>query len=1041
MVSVADAKAIADLFNPYPIIDTQKVSSSEIKGTLSDFVMMIDNNSVLKDAWEKVYSHIKKGEPETLYKDIINNILNQSALFTQAAEKIIKLQEDALKPTTAKMSTPAPSSAAITSTTTPIASSSNPFTGWRSDASPTFKSQPLAVPLTNVPNELSSQVEAHCVQQYQKSIRLMEHSVGDVALQYTTRPASMDSKPLPFEDKFNPQGNMNLTKNAGPLLYFASAYSQRYLDLYEAYVEWEMQKIPPIPMLPVQAGQMKLHGFTSEEIIKMQDACVEYNEIVNNLERILLQSKQSNPLLYDKLVAVMSGVDKSEISLDDFINKSDKRDKYLSSIGLTLDTSLSSDLVQLFADYQNIPEKGLLDRAHFLMHDFGHMEYKAIATQLYFVAIMQPFPDAKKDERILMEIRHRVAGDMSIAQNSPGTLGGNPQAYLNLLKNGEPDNPEAEFRNKMYFVYMNNHFSNAVIKDDERIAFINQWLSVHNKDWKLDKDFIKAMQDRGPRYIPPIFRYGANAAINRELREARSHHEMEEFYKDNPNISVREAMEGISDLNAYYRLPLSERELLNQIGEWHWNKQDKNRPWQSLNFGTGAAVFKLHETPTSTMGKAAKEYLQAVTELGLPVFAGISGTLDQSTAMAGLVGLGVDNDPARREQELQTIKLAYLAFMLPGRDHSVHEIMQSSMSYGLDYVAGPGYEAYIYPPDGAYFQAELANAQQTRGSHLPAHYLSESYVAGTVGTIKEQNEKATLSATPPTVTMPKTWSEPAHYIGIPIAGTKLEEAINQWRKKVTDLDWVPPSNLHITIGWMDTKLTQKQQEILNKELQPILAKYQDLLFNIDNVEMWWGENIDAIVTLKEKNSPPQIEEMRLEIQAVMKKHNLAFTWDKNLHIKIGESKTKIENKVVQSTFGPAPQETFQFDKCALMRTVPSDRWQTHISSEFPLQQRSLQLQKRIKKQEKKSEKRRLKKAKAQSPHLKHEKKAHKKELIKQPALTQPNKTKDKAHRADPIFLSEQPLKLTNVRSEGSTDSTPPTDINRTTQKQPGRKGR
>ncbi len=60
--------------------------------------------------------------------------------------------------------------------------------------------------------------------------------------------------------------------------------------------------------------------------------------------------------------------------------------------------------------------------------------------------------------------------------------------------------------------------------------------------------------------------------------------------------------------------------------------------------------------------------------------------------MAGLVGLGVATDDVQRKLELETIKLAYLAFMLPGRDHSAHEILQSSTTYGLDYVAGPGYE-------------------------------------------------------------------------------------------------------------------------------------------------------------------------------------------------------------------------------------------------------------------------------------------------------------------------------------------------------------
>lgn len=608
------------------------------------------------------------------------------------------------------------------------------YKDWRSDKVPSFEfNQPTLndnIPV-GVPEPFKKELEARARRDYAKSLRLMERSVNDVALSYI-RENSQVIPPFPQGKAKNDQ--------AGPLLQFANVYSERYLDLLKAYVSMEKKK--GIPMIPVTAGQMKLHGFTSEEILKMQPACKVYAELVEELKKLV-----TLPSDYDKLVILMVG-NNSKLNLDDAIKLS--KSDFEMRMGLSLSEHQFQNIIATFTTYKNLDtaQTDLIKRAHFLMHDFGHMPYPKIAEQLDAVGGINPtkLPDANEDERLLMEIRHRVGGDSTIHQNSPGTLGSNPLAYLNVLSKGEPGNPEAEFRNKMFFVYMANHFANAVVQNDETVGAINQWLQDNKKDWSLDLSFITSMRQRGAQYLPPIFRYGANAALNREFRHGKSDEGVAEYYQKHKNISVREAMEGSADHNALHRGKLSDREYFNQMGELSYTGNDP-RTERKLNFGTGAAIFDLAKEPTSSMSSATQAYLASVNALGLPVCAGISGTLDQSTAMAGLVGLGTNSDLSQRQYELETIRMAYLAFMLPGSDHTVHEIMQSGKTYGLPYVAGPGYEQYIYSADSANIKQHLESLQEMRGSALPSYFFSEEYIKKTLSEIEQQSKAAQMDLT------------------------------------------------------------------------------------------------------------------------------------------------------------------------------------------------------------------------------------------------------------------------------------------------------
>ena len=583
---------------------------------------------------------------------------------------------------------------------------------WKSYAPPSVVATPLFSfkDLATLSDLSQNDAEA------EKKTRLDNFKAAQEAMELSTAEAALSFVHKAADSK---------SEEAGPLLEFATQYSQRYLDLLKAYTEMEFHK--KLPLIPLKAGQMKAHGFVTTQIISMKEDCL-----------ALAVGKADELSIMDELKK-FHGIDKKEDK--EAANYAKKVAKYNKSLEILMtpkkrkeyleqakDPGNNTDptLVSLLERVENFKEKALMDKAFFLMQEFGHMDPEQILDQLSFVGNMDlSNTQASPQERLLMEIRHRISGDGSF-QTSPGALGSNPLAYLNVLKAGEPGNLEAEFRAKMYFTYMLNHFSNAVVTDPEAISYINTWLQAHGKNWALDKAFIHSLQSKGPDYLPPIFRYGANAGLNSKgLRTYKTPEEMEEYSKTHPNITLGEAMNGQAPVDALFNSPLSKREVFNLTGDLEYNEaKHKDKP---LKFSTGASCFNLEVDSSEAQVSGARDYIDVVKEYNIPVTAGISGTFDQSTTMAGLVGIGVSSDQDERMKALEVIRLAYLAFMLPNRDHTVHEIMQSARTFNLPYRAGPGSHHYIFPQDQNTFEKKLSAAQDRRKVKLPHEYLSRTF--------------------------------------------------------------------------------------------------------------------------------------------------------------------------------------------------------------------------------------------------------------------------------------------------------------------------
>ncbi len=546
------------------------------------------------------------------------------------------------------------------------------YGNWRRSDIPEFHFRPLFVDLRGIPSPHWGVVEEICLQKYQDSNFSFDQSIADAALAFVRE----NGDPASHEP--------------GPLLKLSRELSKRYLDLFEAHAQWEF--VHRIPMISVEAGQLKNHGFNTHEIIQMKKSCEE-------LQRIL------SPL-------------KEKMGRKQFLNffacltDSSERRKLLQN------QSLDSELRDLIQNYEKLDESKMIDRARFMMIRYGSRSIEDVDSQLSAIANMRIYrEDIQPDERLLMEIRHRVAGDEM--NSSPFWLGTNPLSYLNIIKNGDPHHLEAEFRNRLFFVYSCNHFTNLFMTNPEVIEFTNEWLQTHRKGWRIDPEFVQTMNKREPKWLPPLFRYGSYAALNVLIRD---HVFDATFYERYASPHLEAMDEERVHPNGLFRHRLSPRELFAQVGDYR-NISIK-QTGKKLGWGSGGACFRikeLDEIDDSPAGRAAKAYISMTQQLLIPTYTAISGTFDQMATMGGFVGITLS------QKELRVLRLAMIAFMVSGRDHSVHEIMQSSKSFGLEYEPGPGFERSIAPDFSDRFLSLLRREQDKRGCELPSTYLTAEF--------------------------------------------------------------------------------------------------------------------------------------------------------------------------------------------------------------------------------------------------------------------------------------------------------------------------
>jgi hypothetical protein len=455
-----------------------------------------------------------------------------------------------------------------------------------------------------------------------------------------------------------------LKQTNNPLSQYAKSMSERLLQLLEAYVATQITfKIEPI--YNSVGGSLKQIGLTHQEVLDLRDLC-----LTKNYKELL------EPLL-EKIP------DQTFNQLWNAATKNQTLNK----------ENIAEDFKKLKSFYADLTkdQKKLLERT-FIAAGFRHVKISDLALKLSALRRkgIQPYKQKielsetelsetellkekhskkvtkifKNDPtaRLILELQQRVMDlDSHLQSVSYGSLGSNALAILNAVKFGDLKHPLAEFRNRMYFCYMFNDFINEIIGlPEKQLIEINKNLKKYK--WQIDFKFIDYLKNRRQDigYIAPLFRYGAYADLNNKgIRKLKTNIKDRILFPD-PNL-------------------FSPREKIAIYGDYH------QKLIVPITIYTGQDLFDLESDPNKTDSKhpAAAKYITIANKIGLPVIAGISGTLDQSITMANFVGLINSTD------DLQIIKLAYIAFMVPNRDHSVHEILQSSKTFGLEYDASP----------------------------------------------------------------------------------------------------------------------------------------------------------------------------------------------------------------------------------------------------------------------------------------------------------------------------------------------------------------
>ena len=178
-----------------------------------------------------------------------------------------------------------------------------------------------------------------------------------------------------------------------------------------------------------------------------------------------------------------------------------------------------------------------------------------------------------------------------------------------------------------------------------------------------------------------------------------------------------------------FNTKLSDQEIFSLLGELPniFNSKSKSYNFNQLNhdnrnyaYKPGAVYYFYKEQVDREKFPFAYEFLQKSKENYLPIVSGISGSMDLSLTMAGLVGLGLKNGKTDFKY-LQTIKLVYVVWMGLGYDHTLHEMLYSAKSFGLEYKPGPNIASYIYPNDPNFILC-LKNEMKKYSYLLPNEY-------------------------------------------------------------------------------------------------------------------------------------------------------------------------------------------------------------------------------------------------------------------------------------------------------------------------------
>lgn len=269
---------------------------------------------------------------------------------------------------------------------------------------------------------------------------------------------------------------------------------------------------------------------------------------------------------------------------------------------------------------------------------------------------------------LIKKIRERCGCDNDKNHTYSGNGSWSPQATLNILNNGELTEQMTLLYNQLFFAYLKD-----IYEDARLVTEINSRLTHRGAGFQINEAMLT--QDREGSRISP---YGGKFLVppEKQIQFMASGDRVKR--SDEEKITLME-----QHLSKLDRRQYTERQLRTalpsiDIGIFskEYEKLQKGEPTilndLPLHWESGHCCYFI---------KTSSPFSQDAEEKGLPIMTGPSGTTDAFLHTAQYLGM----DSA---EEMKAGTLAVIAWMLPTKDHSLHEIRICAAEYGISYLGG-----------------------------------------------------------------------------------------------------------------------------------------------------------------------------------------------------------------------------------------------------------------------------------------------------------------------------------------------------------------
>jgi len=613
----------------------------------------------------------------------------------------------------------------------------------KADAAPDFSFKAAEVNFTglNLSDEEKIAVQEKAMAKYREAMISMDHSIAD---------ASLDM----VRDK---QGNPELHETL-------SKFSQRYLDIYEAYVS--VLQDEKQPFFSADVGFAKSFGFSHEDIKTFIEPAKWYqglcSELCNNINN-------ANPNYAKKVNGFINYLSQNHFRFGSLKELKQQNDALVCGTEISQlelfnglkDPKISQALKDFCAQINANKNEGTKIKnlgKNFGNNGSGIDVIENLKQELAEVDLANTFEHVDTETAVCTELKCRIG----TGEKEPGYLS-DPKDMIDIVR-GLRDHQDAAslMRHKLYFIYKSKGIANEIVGSPSMVEKVNAKLA--DKGWQLDADVCEYLYTESPK--SPIFKLGNYSSENSrgKVRERATPEQTklnaakyQRTFADGERLAAKGPELTLDEMNAPLPIKMTEEEIktyLSNFGSSANAEMNKNFERYSINEGKtltdddkklpesileyaksttmqpwipGKFFFNLTDPSTSD-----SPYLKAVDALGLPQQAGISGSTDQTLTMAGVVGI-------TSVEEIKRLRLMYLGWMTSNDDHSVDEIMTSAKSFGVPYTPSPDYYKNIYAENPAF--VDMIAAEQTRrGYALPDHYLSKEYAAETLASYRAEKE-------------------------------------------------------------------------------------------------------------------------------------------------------------------------------------------------------------------------------------------------------------------------------------------------------------